>query len=202
LVLAAGTWRSRALVARSQRARRARAHHDFPWARTPRPASTHRSGRGGSLSREPTLRPSPLAPRASRTRDGRTDPRRQPMASSPYRGHAAPPYRDLQSWRARQHHHRLCLPTKSRPPPPRAQCALARAALRAAITVVGAELQCHLFYLRSSHSSIPPRLCRSSHPHLLLRPSRNSPEQQPPAAAAAGLRRAHPPTPFLPQVST
>jgi hypothetical protein len=47
-----------------------RARRSSPRARTPRPANTHWSARGGTLSREPTL--SALSPRATRlTRTGR-----------------------------------------------------------------------------------------------------------------------------------
>jgi hypothetical protein len=49
----------------------------------------------------------------------------------------------------------------------------------------------HLFSLRSSHSSMSPRHCRRSYPHLLLRPSRNSQEQSPPTVAAAVPARRH-----------
>jgi hypothetical protein len=202
LVLAAGTWRSRALVARRQRARRARAHRDFPWARTPRPASAHRSGRGGSLSREPTLRPSPLAPRASRTRDGRTDPHRPAygVLSVPWPCRAPVP-------------RPAALARKATPPPPllaykKSSASSSRAVRPCQSRAAGRH------YCRRCRTPVPlvfssvqpfkhsPRLCRSSHPRLLLRPSRNSPEQQPPAAAAAGLCRAHPPALFPPQVST
>jgi hypothetical protein len=81
-------------------------------------------------------------------------------------------------------------------------CAIARATPRTAITVVVPNSSTHLLALRSSHPSISPRLYRRSYPRLLLRPSRNSPEQLPPAAAAAGLQRARPPALFSPWVST
>jgi hypothetical protein len=66
----------------------ARARRDSPWARTPRLASARRSARGGILSRQPTFRSSPLAPRASRARAGCTDRAARPMAMPPYHGHA------------------------------------------------------------------------------------------------------------------
>jgi hypothetical protein len=55
--------------------------------------------------------PTPLAPRAAHVRAGRTDPRRPTYGVVAVPWACCAPYRDPQSWHARQHHH-LCLPTK------------------------------------------------------------------------------------------
>jgi hypothetical protein len=64
-----------------------RARRSSPWTRMPRSASTHRSVRGGTLSREPTL--SALSPRATcLTRMGRPN---RPVPPGLWRRRRTPP---------------------------------------------------------------------------------------------------------------
>jgi hypothetical protein len=179
-----------------------RAPPRFPLARTPRPASAHRSARGGIHLR----RTDPSGPLPCRhTSPHRRLQRRRTHVAPPMGYHwlllLTPPCAHAAiycGFRARQVVDHFKKPSF----PSRARVAYRRLGPPPSTSVLTARSTSGRFSLQTRAAPASLLHQHSSHPRLLATPSRQLAGVITPAAAAAGLRRARPPALSPPCVST